>query len=135
MTSAVIDQLTRPAVSSYLCNKYNLTLQEICLLISDQFAKKNKSNATALQYYYDNRNNPDYQDKLRTSRNAYYNNNKTKLKALHLAKYANDPIFREHYQRYQALYSQKHRIRNIGETRGRPRKYAELETIKTSVSN
>lgn len=39
---SVIDQLAKPAVNSYLCNKYNLTLQEICILISDHFAKKIK---------------------------------------------------------------------------------------------
>ena len=135
MASPVIDQISKPYINEYLCEKYNLTCKELLECVSSYFEKKHKSNATALQYYYDNRDNPDYQDKLRTSRSTYYNNNKTKLKALHLAKYANDPISREQYQRYQALYSQTHRIRNVGERRGRPRKYEELDTIKTRIMN
>ena len=60
-------------------------------------SQKNKSNETALKYYYDNKDDIHYQDKLRLSRCSYYNKNKTKLRALTLAKYEHDQIFREEY--------------------------------------
>ena len=134
MASSVIEQITKPYINEHLCEKHNLTCKELLECVSSYFAQKKKSNDTALQYYYDNRNNPDYQDKLRTSRSTYYNNNKTKIKALNLARYEQDPVFREKYRRYQAMYSRKRRgANNEFERRGRPSKYSELETIKTSV--
>lgn len=122
--SSVIDQITKPVINNFLCSKYNLTSEELLTCISDHFAKKNKCNAVALQYYYDNKDKPEYQDKLKQTRSNYYYNNKSKFKALSLAKYANDPVFREEYQRYQALYSQNRRGKNEAERRGRPRKYS-----------
>ena len=101
--------------------------------MSNYFTKQIKSNATALKYYYDNTGDNEYQDKLKISRRSYYNKNKTKLRALTLATYEHDPVFREQYQKYQALYSQKRRgCRNAKETRGRPSKYSILETIETN---
>ena len=124
---SVIQHLSKPSINYYLCNKYDLTNNEILGCVSEYFTKKIKCNNTALQYYYDNKDKPEYQDKLKLARSTYYQNNKSKINALHLAKYDNDPIFRENYRRYQALYSQKRRDRNINEKRGRPRKYSELE--------
>ena len=96
-------------------------------------SKQNESNAVALKYYYDNKDNLEYQDKLRLSRCSYYNKNKTKIRALTLAKYDHDPIFREQYQRYQALYSQKRRGgKSVNESRGRPSKYSLLETVQSN---
>ncbi len=124
--SSVIDQITKPAIHNYLCRKYNLTFEELVNCISDQCAKKEKCNAVALQYYYDNKDKPEYQAKLKQTRSNYYYSNKSKIKALSLAKYATDPVFREQYQRYQALYSQRRRGKNEEERRGRPRKYSVL---------
>jgi len=131
--SSVIDQVSKPIINTYLCNKYNLTSEELLACISGYFERKNKSNAVALKYYYDNKNKPEYQDKLKQSRSNYYNANKTKIRALTLAKYAHDPIFRAEYQRYQAMYSQKRRSKNDAETRGRRRKHSDLETIEPSI--
>ena len=132
--NSVIEQVAKPTITNYLCCKYGLTSEELLNYISNHFAKIRKSNSVALQYYYDHKDNPEYQDQLKHARRTYYQANKAKLKALTLAKYEHDSEFREYYKRYQALYSQRNRVRNLGETRGRPRKY-ELETIKTSVLN
>ena len=129
MTS-IIEQIAKPAINTYRCSKYNLTYDELLTCISDHFSKKKKCNAIALQYYYDNKDNPEYQDRLRLSRNTYYNKHRTKIRALTLARYEHDPLFRAEYQRYQAIYSQKRRgCKNANETRGRPSKYSLLETI------
>jgi len=123
MTS-VIEQIAKPTINIYLCKKYGLSYDELLHHVSDNLAKKNKSNAVALQYYYDHKNEPEYQEKLMLSRSTYYNKNKIKLRAMTLARYENDLTFREEYQRYQAKYSQKKRgCNNPNENRGRPRKY------------
>ena len=124
----VIQQVAKPAINNYLCNKYNLSSDEILTRLSNHFYKISKSNAAASQYYYDNKDNPDYQAKLKNSRQDYYNSNKVKIRALARAKYDNDPIYRSEYQRYQALYSQKKRNVDSEQKRGRPRKYLELES-------
>ena len=67
MTSSIIDQLAKQASHIHLCKKYILTYDELLTRISDYFAK-NKSNAVALKYYYDNKDNLEYQDKLKLSR-------------------------------------------------------------------
>ena len=133
--NSVIEQVAKPTITNYLCSKYGLTSEELLNYISNHFAKIRKSNSVALKYYYDNKDNPEYQGRLKHARRTYYQANKAKIKALTLAKYEHDSVFRENYKRYLALYSQRHRIRKHGETRGRPRKYVELETIKTSVFN
>ena len=51
-----------------------------------QIISKNKNNETALKYYCDNKDDIHYQDKLRLPRCSYYSKNKTKLRALTLAK-------------------------------------------------
>ena len=76
-----------------MCDKYSLTYSEELDCVPS-YVPPPTSNATALQYYYANRDIPDYQDTLRTYRSTYYTINKTKHKALHLAHYANDPVFR-----------------------------------------
>lgn len=133
--NSVIEQVANPTITNYLCYKYGLTSEELLNYISNHFAKIRKSNSVALKYYYDRKDNPEYQDQLKHARRTYYQANKAKLKALTLAKYAHDSVFRENYQRYQALYSQKHRTKNEAEKRGRPRKYAAVETIKTNALN
>ena len=95
-----------------------------CYIAYQIISQKNKSNAVALKYYYDNKDNPEYQDKLKLARCSYYNKNKTKIRALTLARYEHDPLFRAEYQRCQALYSQNKRgCKSANETRGRPSKY------------
>ena len=132
MTS-IIELIAKPIINMYLCNKYNFTYEELLHRVSNYFTK-NKGNAVALKYYYDNKDNLEYQDKLKLSRCSYYNKNKTKIRALTLARYEHDPVFREQSQIYQALYSQKRRgCKNANESRGRPSEYALLETIKTNM--
>ena len=124
---SIIELINKPSINIYLCNKYNFTYGELLHHVSNYF-KKMKSNETALKYYYDNKDDNEYQDKLRLSRCSYYNKNKSKIRALILAKCDNDPIFREQYQKYQALYSQRRRgCKHVNETRGRPSKYSLLE--------
>ena len=119
----VIERVTKPAINHYLCNKYDLSSDEIMTRILDHFNKSKKNNTASLQYYYDNKDNADYQAKLKNARGNYYHNNKIKIRALSRAKYDNDPIYRSEYQRYQALYSQKKRNADSNQKRGRPRKY------------
>ena len=103
-----------------------------CCIAYQLISQKSKGSAVALKYYYDNKNDLECQEKLKLSRCSYYNKNKTKIRALTLAKYEHDPIFREQYQTYQALYSQRRRgCKHANESRGRPSKYPLLETIKT----
>jgi len=105
-----------------------------CYKTCRTISQKNKYNAVALKYYYDNKDDIEYKDKLKLSRSTYYHKNKSKIRALTLAKYDNDHIFREQYQRYQALYQQKRRgCRNANEKRGRPAKYEQLDPIKTNM--
>ena len=106
----VIEQLSKPVINNYLCNKYDLTSDELLTCISDHFDKIIKNNAAASQYYYDHKDNQEYQTKLKNSRQAYYNSNKIKHRALARARHDNDLIYKAEYQKYQALYNQKKEI-------------------------
>ena len=80
MTS-IIDEIAKPAINSYLCNKYNLTYEELLHRVSSYFTEKNKDNVVALKYYYDNKQNLEYQDKLKFALCSCYNKNKSKIRA------------------------------------------------------
>ena len=123
----VIEHVTKPAINHYLCNKYDLSTDEILTCILDHFNKIKKNNTASLQYYYDNKDDPEYKNKLKNSRSNYYQNNKVKFRALAQARYENDPIYKAEYKKYQALYSQKKRNADAQQKRGRPRKYSQLE--------
>ena len=56
----VLQHVTKPVVN-YLCNKHDLTSDELITRISDHFNKIRKNNTASLQYYYDNKDNADYQ--------------------------------------------------------------------------
>ena len=122
----VIERVTKPAINHYLCNKYDLSSDEIMTRILDHFNKSKKNNTASLQYYYDNKDNADYQAKLKNARSNYYQNNKVKIRALAQARYDYDPLYRSEYKKYQALYSQKKRNADSQQKRGRPRKYSQL---------
>lgn len=40
MVSSVINQITKPVINEYLCEKYNLTCKELLEYVSSYFAKK-----------------------------------------------------------------------------------------------
>lgn len=123
----ILQHVTEPVIN-YLCNKHDLSTDEILTRISDHFNKIKKNNAAASQYYYDNKHDPEYQTKLKTARCNYYHNNKIKIRALSRARYDNDPIYKAEYKKYQALYSQRKRNADSQQKRGRPRKYLDLES-------
>ena len=126
-TTSIIKTLSIPIVKAYFYNRFQLQPIEIAQCVFDYMEQRKRQNNDSLSYYYEHKLDPSYQEKMKTARHTYYEQNKTNIRALQTAKYHNDPFFQTEYRRYQALYNQKKRAtKNIGETRGRPKLYSAI---------
>ena len=78
---SIKERLLQPHISKYFMDKYNLFPDDVIVLVNDF-----------------------YKNKQQIQNQCWYQKNKIRVYALQRSKYHNDPMFREYYNKYQALY-------------------------------
>ena len=117
---AITERLFQPNISKYFIDNYNLQPSDVIALVRNFYNCRQNQLQKGRERYHNLKHNDDYHNKIKQHCTAWYQKNKVRVSALQRSKYQNDPIFREYYQKYQALY-QRQDYEPRG--RGRPRIY------------